>query len=115
MSALLIIILILATLLVIFTLQNSSEITIQVFFWEIADAPLVLVLLGCIVLGYLIASIYFYPRLWKLKSENKRLDKVNKQYEEVQNASQSKIASEENHPEGIKFEDDDNSFSFFKD
>jgi hypothetical protein len=73
----------------------------------------VLVLLGCIVLGYIITSIYFYPRLWNLKSENKRLDKLNKKLEELQKSNQNDL--DENHPEGIKFEDDDDSFSFYKD
>lgn len=115
MSAIVIVILVLAILLVIFTLQNSVEITIQFFFWEIVNAPLVLVLLGCIVLGYIITSIYFYPRLWNLKSENKRLNKLNKKNEELMAANQNKNELDENHPEGIRFEDDDDSFSIYKD
>jgi len=114
MSAIIIFLLILAILLVIFTLQNSTEITIQVFFWEIADAHLVLVLMSCILIGFLIAGIYFYPRLWKLKSENKKLIKLNKKYEDSQ-ATQNSDKDEEDHPEGIKMDEDDGRFSFFKD
>ena len=113
MSAIIIILLIIAILLVVFTLQNSSEITIQVFIWEIADAPLVLVLLSCIIIGYILATIYFYPRIWKLKSENKKINKQNQQYKEEANAIIN--APEENHPEGMKMDDDDDSNSFFKD
>jgi hypothetical protein len=51
--------------------------------------------------------------LWNLKSENKRLDKLNKKLEELQKSNQNDL--DENHPEGIKFEDDDDSFSFYKD
>ncbi len=81
MHAVIIIILILAVLLVIFTLQNSMDITINVFFWEIKEAPLALVLIGCIVIGYILALIYLYPRIWKLKKENKKLAKLNSKLE----------------------------------
>ena len=64
MSVVIIFILILAILLVIFTLQNSVEITINAFFWEITDAPLVLVLIVCIFMGYLLGALYLYPRIW---------------------------------------------------
>ncbi len=114
MSAAFIIILILAILLIIFTLQNSSEITIQFFFWEIANAPLVLVLMGCLVIGYIISAIYFYPRLWNLISENKKLAKTNKKFEELQQTNKPVKKSEDDHPEGLEFEEDDGSFSFFK-
>lgn len=115
MSAIIVILLILAVLLIIFTLQNSAEITIQLFFWEIANAPLVLVLMGCIVIGYLFAVFYFYPRLWKLKSENKRLAKLNKKYSEIQGTDRQKGDAEEDHPEGIAFEEDKGKYTFFKD
>jgi uncharacterized integral membrane protein len=115
MSAIFIIILILAILLVIFTLQNSTEITVQIFFWEIADAPLVLVLLGCIVIGYIVASFYFYPRLWNLKSENKRLAKQNKKYEDLHNTNISKGEKDDDHPEGMAFEADDGKYPFLND
>lgn len=115
MSAIIVFILILAVLLIIFTLQNSSEITIQVFFWEIANAPLVLVLMVCIVIGFVISAIYFYPRLWKLKSENKKMFKQNKKYQELEENHDVKSETEEDHPEGISMEDDDDSYSFFKD
>ena len=111
MTATIIILLILAVLLIIFTLQNSTEITIQLFFWEIANAPLVLVLIGCIVIGYIFAVFFFYPRLWQLKSENKRLVKLNKKYD---SAVQNGVA-EEDHPEGIEMGKDTGKYTFFKD
>ncbi|NOY95697.1 MAG: LapA family protein [Chlorobi bacterium] len=69
MSVLIIFILALAVLLVIFTLQNPMTVSINIFFWEIPNAPLVLVLMCCLVLGYIVALIYFYPRLWKVKRQ----------------------------------------------
>jgi len=115
MSAIFIIILIVAILLIIFTLQNSTEITVQLFFWEIANAPLVLVLMGCIVIGYIVASFYFYPRLWNLKSENRKLVKQNKKYEDLQNSTVTKGERDEDHPEGMAFEEDDGKYPFLND
>ncbi len=105
MQAVIIILLILAILLVIFTLQNSMEITINVFFWEISNAPLVLVLICCIVIGYLLAVIYFSPRIWKLKRDNKRMTKQNNKLTE-ENESHNIKSKEESHPEGIELDDD---------
>lgn len=81
MSVTIIIMLILAILLVIFTLQNSFEVSINVFIWEIQNAPMVLVLLICILLGYLLAAIYFYRRVWKLEHRLRRLTGTEKKME----------------------------------
>ncbi|WP_346859960.1 LapA family protein [uncultured Draconibacterium sp.] len=119
MQAIVVIILILALLLVIFTLQNAMDITINVFFWEIKDAPLVIVLLTCLLLGYLIASFYFFPKLWKLKREYKQMIKFNselKELHELNHKNDRKPINENADPEGIELDDDDNDDStFFKD
>lgn len=120
MQAIIVILLILAVLLVIFTLQNAMDITINVFFWEISNAPLVLVLLTCIFLGYLLASFYFYPRLWTLKRENKKLGRFNKEMEELQDLplkNEEPVAEVVTDPEGIELKDDDDDYDnpFFKD
>ena len=113
MQLVIILILILAILLVIFTLQNSMEITLNVFFWEIANAPLVLVLICCVLLGYIISVIYFYPKLWKTKKEYNQLIKFNKELKELHEITHKK-EDEETNPEGIKLDDDD-ADTFFKD
>jgi uncharacterized integral membrane protein len=121
MQAVIIIILILAVLLVIFTLQNSMEITLNVFFWEIANAPLVLVLIACVVLGYLLAAFYFFPRIWKLKKEYNQLIKFNKElkeYHDLHHPKKTRNLEQEpfGDPEGIEFDDDeDDDGGFFKD
>ncbi|MCY1722488.1 LapA family protein [Prolixibacteraceae bacterium Z1-6] len=110
MQAIIVILLILAVLLVIFTLQNAMDITINVFFWEIKDAPLVVVLITCILLGYLIASFYFYPKLWKLKREYKQMIKFNneqKELHELTHKNAPKPRDKVNNPEGMKLDDDD--------
>lgn len=114
MSVVIIFILILAILLVIFTLQNSVEITINAFFWEITDAPLVLVLIVCIFMGYLLGALYLYPRIWNLKNENKRMRKQIARNEQDQAVHLPVI--EERHPEGIEMDDEEENDrnSFFK-
>ena len=115
MQLIIIIILILAVLLVIFTLQNSMDITLNIFFWEIADAPLVIVLIGCVILGYIVAAIYFYPRLWKIKKDLKQLAKSNKELKELHDLNSEKnLNEEEKETEELEFYDDDSN-SFFKD
>ncbi len=113
MQVVIIIILLLAILLVIFTLQNSIEISINVFFWEIANAPLVLVLICCIVIGYLFGAVYLYPLVWKLRKENRRMKRKNAELERMHGFSDP----EETDPEGIELENDDDEEadqSFFR-
>lgn len=107
MHAVIIIMLILAILLVIFTLQNSVEISINVFFWEIPNAPLVLVLLSCVLLGYIISAIYFYPRVWKLKKDFRKVSKSKQKLEEELEKQKLIYDSPEKHPEGIELDVDD--------
>ncbi len=113
MSALVIFLLILAALLVIFTLQNAVDVTIHVFFWEIQNAPLVLVLLSCMLIGYLLAAFYFYPRVWSLRRENKKMLRTNEELQKLQDMDQP--GKEESDPEGIELDDEDDDDTFFKD
>jgi lipopolysaccharide assembly protein A len=113
MNAIIIIILILAILLVIFTLQNAFGITITVFFWKIEQAPLVLVLLCCVLLGYVLAVIYFYPRILKLKKDYRNAVKSGKKQENLPEAEKSQTGKPG--PEGIELEvdDEENDKGFF--
>jgi uncharacterized integral membrane protein len=51
---------IIALLLVIFAIQNSHEVTINLWFWEFRTS-LALALVICIILGFVLSLIYFYP------------------------------------------------------
>jgi len=118
MQAVIILLLFLAILLVVFTLQNQIDITIHLFFWDIKEAPLVLVLLACILLGYILSSIYFYPRLWKLKKEYNKLIRFNKELKDLHEMEHPRpVENEVSDPEGMEFddEDDEDEDSFFKD
>ncbi|WP_339735129.1 LapA family protein [uncultured Sunxiuqinia sp.] len=110
MSAGIIVLLILALLLVIFTLQNTVLITLNVFFWKITDVPLVLTLIVCIILGAVLALSFAYPKLWKLKGQLKERQRKIKELE-LSRAH----APEKTHIEGIEMTDEnDDDSSFFK-
>lgn len=119
MQVVIIFLLILTVLLVIFTLQNATELTIHFLFWEIKDAPLVIVLLSCLLIGYIVAAIYFKPRLWKLKREYNQLIKFNKELKELHELNNNSTAHSPEKitdPEGIELdENDDDGNTFFKD
>ena len=117
MQVVIIFLLILAVLLVIFTLQNHVAITIHLFFWEITDAPLVLVLLACLLMGYILSGIYFYPRLWKIKKEYNKMIRFNKELKKLHEIDHPEKKKDEiTDPEGIPFDDDEETDdTFFKD
>lgn len=95
MSAGIIILLLLALLLVIFTLQNSMPIDIKFLLWQFSEVPFVLTLLICVLIGFIAAVIVNYPKIWRLKSTVKSLQK------ELNNLK-AELDEEENHPEGVK-------------
>ena len=75
MSAGVIFLFVLAFLLVIFTLQNSSPVTLEVFFWEINDVPLIIALMACLAGGYLIGYAIFFQKNWDLNERIRDLQK----------------------------------------
>jgi lipopolysaccharide assembly protein A len=96
----LVLILILAIFLVIFTLQNAESVAIKLFFWNI-NIPLVLLILVCLLIGYLLPHFSYIPRIWKLKSELSRTRKE-KERLETDNPRQAK---KKPHPEGVSFDE----------
>lgn len=73
MSGKVIVFLVLAVLLTIFTFQNQIQINIKFFHWEIIDVPLVVVLLSGLIFGFLLAMMMQLPRIIKLKKELKKV------------------------------------------
>ena len=112
-----ILILIFAVLLVIFTLQNQLNVNIELFFWEIKDAPLVLVIFASLLIGYFLATMYLYPRLWKTKRELKKLIRFNDELKKLHEMDHpvKPRQKEETDPEGMEMDDDEEDSSFFKD
>lgn len=61
----LVVILVLAVMLVIFTLQNQEKVSIRLFFWTIGEIPVALLLMICLLVGYLIP---FFTLLFRRRS-----------------------------------------------
>ncbi|TDN99041.1 lipopolysaccharide assembly LapA domain-containing protein [Sunxiuqinia elliptica] len=110
MSAGIIFLLILALLLVIFTLQNPTTVDLHVFFWNIHEVSLVLALIICLILGVVLALLLSYPKIWKLKGQLKETQKRLTKLEE-----QNSEALEKPHAEGVEITDGQDDPSFFKD
>jgi len=103
-NAQLVVILILAVLLVIFTLQNQEKVTLKVFFWTIREIPIALLLVITMLLGYLIPYFLLIPRIWRLKSE---LTKTRKEKQELEESREQPVRSRVvRDPEGIPFDDE---------
>ena len=111
MQAFIIVSLIIAVLLVLFTLQNATEISVNIFFWTIANVPVVLVIVGCLIIGYLLATVYYYPLIWKLRKELKQLIESNPSFQEEEYDFEVKtkkpVTKEKEDIEGYLMEDED--------
>jgi lipopolysaccharide assembly protein A len=101
----LVIILILAVLLVIFTLQNQEKVTLKIFFWTINSIPVTLLLVITLLLGYLIPYFLLIPRIWKLKSELVRARKEKDDLVEAQEHPEKETRKTD--PEGVPFDDEE--------
>lgn len=109
MSAGIIFLLILALLLVIFTLQNPTTVDLHVFFWNIHEVSLVLALIICLILGVVLALLLSYPKIWKLKGQLKETQKRLTKLEE-----QNSEALEKPHAEGVEITDGQDDPSFLR-
>lgn len=101
----LVLVLILAIFLVIFTLQNSESVSIRLIIWNL-NVPLVLLILICLLVGYLLPHFSYIPRIWRLKSE---LTKTKKEKEQLEEKGKVQPINKPD-PEGLSFDDlDENS------
>jgi len=95
MSWKVIVFLLLAVLLVIFTVQNQILMNIKFFHWEITDVPVAYILLSGLIFGFLLASMMQLPRIIKLKRELKKVVTELKKSEEIIAAKDEEVDSEE--------------------
>lgn len=73
MSWKVIVFLILAVLLVIFTVQNQLLLNIKFFNWEITDVPVAYVLVFGLIFGFLLAMMMQIPTILKLRRELRKV------------------------------------------
>ncbi|MFV0521258.1 MAG: lipopolysaccharide assembly LapA domain-containing protein [Mangrovibacterium sp.] len=103
MTFALILLLVLALLLVVFTLQNTQTIDVNILFWTIKQIPLALTIFTCILMGIVVSMGIYIPKSWKQKSKIKMLSKeVDALKESIRQSEQKTISSEKmvKHPEG---------------
>jgi uncharacterized integral membrane protein len=67
-------------LVVIFSIQNSNATTVKLWFWD-SEAPLVLLLLICFMLGLLFALIFFLPVLRHSNRKSKLIKSMEQRIE----------------------------------
>ena len=105
-STIWILMLVMAVVLVIFTLQNQAHVSVKFFFWTIKDIPIPLLIIICLLLGYLIPYVSLISRIWRLKRELKKTKEENEGLQ-IENQVKEPAAKVKADPEGISFEDDE--------
>jgi len=65
--------LVLALAMVIFTLQNPAIVQVKFLFWRVTDVPVALFLILSILLGVIITMVFSLINANSYKSENKKL------------------------------------------
>lgn len=94
----------LAVLLVIFTLQNQGKVAVKLFFWNLEGIPLALLMVICLLLGYLIPFFSLLSRIWKLKKELKHTREENEELQEERRES-GHFPAVKPDPEGIEMDE----------
>ena len=64
---------VLALALVIFTLQNPVNVQVKFLFWKVSDVPVALFLVLSVSFGVMIATVFTLMHENKYKAENRRL------------------------------------------
>lgn len=103
MQAFLILALLTALVAVVFAVQNTTRVTVDVFAWQV-QGSLALVLLVTLAVGVGIGILGSLPTLirrsWKISSQNKRINELEKTLEKTQETlSESKVSKSENKEE----------------
>jgi lipopolysaccharide assembly protein A len=94
MSIKVIIYLIFAALVAIFTYQNQILIDIRFLQWEIINVPLFVILLIGIICGFFLDLIFQRSRIIQLKRELKKVVVDLKRSEEIEPMSEDKVDTE---------------------
>ncbi len=71
-----------ALLIAIFSIQNAVPVSLSFFSWHF-DTSLVVVILGAVALGALIMGIFSYVKQFRLKRKVNKLQKSNKELKKV--------------------------------
>ena len=96
MSWKVVVFLLLAALLVIFTFQNQVTLNLQFLHWELKDVPVVYILLSGLIFGFLLSMITQLPTIMRLRRELRKVVRELEESEQIEPA-----ADEEVGPEGV--------------
>ncbi len=111
-------ILVIAVLIVWFSLQNAQTVSIKLFLWEVNTIPLAIIIIGCILAGALLSAISSVAANMRIK---KRLRFVEREHARLKTVVDEMIENKGDipfqvirHPEGSSIEESDKP-SFFDD
>ncbi len=90
----LILTIIILILIVIFTLQNTNEININLFFWDIKTS-LALLIFSLFALGIIVTLVFLTPTIISLKSTLKKDEKIISELQETKDILSEKQAEKE--------------------
>jgi len=96
MSWKVILFLLLAALLVIFTFQNQIVLDLKFLHWELKEVPIVYVLLSGLIFGFLLSMITQLPTILRLRRELRKMMRELEESEQIE-----PIADEEVGQEGV--------------
>ena len=96
MSWKVILFLLLAALLVIFTLQNQIVLDLKFLQWELKEVPIVYVLLSGLIFGVLLSMITQLPTIIRLRRELRKVVRELEDSERIEPAADEDIG-----PEGV--------------
>ncbi len=65
---------IVAVAVTVFTLQNTAAVTVRLFLWRVADAPLAAVVLFSFAAGIVLAGVPLWVQGWRLRSRLRSLE-----------------------------------------
>ena len=83
MSWKVILFLLLAALLAVFTVQNQILLDIKIFKWEMKDVPVIYILLSGLIFGFLLSMITQLPTIMKLRRELRHVVKELEESERI--------------------------------
>lgn len=94
MSWKVILFLLLAALLAVFTVQNQILLDIKLIHWEMKQVPVIYILLSGLVFGFLLSMITQLPTIMKLRRELRKVVKELEESERIEPSKDEEIDSE---------------------
>lgn len=95
MSWKVVIFLLLATLLVTFTVQNQLLLDIKILKWELTEVPVIYVLISGLIFGFLLSAIIQLPTILRLRRELRNVVRELEESEHIEPVHEEDGSSED--------------------